>query len=182
MRGQMESIVLIGFMGSGKTTVGISLSYKLQCTLNDTDKMIEKQEGRSISEIFAAKGEPYFRKEETRLLEKLKEKKMNTNTIMEEQAKEMPSAFITQTVIRKWGNSQGIRLSKEILSQMNLKEDDTIGISIYNGKMTIEKVNKPKYLNLTERLEAFYKKPIDEIYVESIQEVEVSDPVGNEIW
>ncbi len=75
MRGQMESIVLIGFMGSGKTTVGISLSYKLQCTLNDTDKMIEKQEGRSISEIFAAEGEPYFRKEETRLLEKLKEKK-----------------------------------------------------------------------------------------------------------
>lgn len=107
---------------------------------------------------------------------------MNTNTIMEEQAKEMPSAFITQTVIRKWGNSQGIRLSKEILSQMNLKEDDTIGISIYNGKMTIEKVNKPKYLNLTERLEEFYKKPIDEIYVESTQEVEVSDPVGNEIW
>ena len=112
---------------------------------------------------------------------KRKQRKMDANTMMREQTKEI-STFTTQTIIRRWGNSQGIRLSKEVLSQMDLKEDDTIGISIYNGKMTIEKVNKPKYLNLAERLEAFYKKPIDEIYVESIQEVEVSDPVGNEIW
>lgn len=90
--------------------------------------------------------------------------------------------FTTKTTIRKWGNSQGIRLSKEVLSQMNLKEDDTVGINIYDGKMTIEKINKPKYLNLQERLEAFYNKPIDEIYVESTQEVDAGDPKGNEIW
>lgn len=90
--------------------------------------------------------------------------------------------FTTKTIIRRWGNSQGIRLSKEILSQMDLKEDDTVGISIYDGKMTIEKINKPKYLNLQERLEVFYKKPLDEIYVESTQEVDVGDPVGNEQW
>ena len=90
--------------------------------------------------------------------------------------------FTTKTTIRKWGNSQGIRLSKEVLSQMNLKEDDTVGINIYDGKMTIEKINKPKYLNLQERLEAFYNKPIDEIYVECTQEVDVGDPKGNEIW
>lgn len=92
------------------------------------------------------------------------------------------TTFTTKTVIRRWGNSQGIRLSKEILAQMNLEEDDTIGIGICDGKMTIEKVNKPKYHNLTERLEAFYKRPIDEIYVESTQEVDVGDPVGNEKW
>ena len=103
-------------------------------------------------------------------------------TVMRDQLKERVNVFTAQTVIRKWGNSQGIRLSKEILSQMNLKEDDTIGISIYDGKMTIEKINKPKYLNLKERLEAFYKRPIEEIYVESVQEVEVGDPVGNEHW
>lgn len=103
-------------------------------------------------------------------------------TVMRDQLKERVNVFTAQTVIRKWGNSQGIRLSKEILSQMNLKEDDTIGISIYDGKMTIEKINKPKYLNLKERLEAFYKRPIEEIYVESVQEVDVGDPVGNEHW
>lgn len=111
----------------------------------------------------------------------VRENNMN-ETMIREQRKERADAFSTQTIIRRWGNSQGIRLSKEVLSQMNLKEDDTIGISIYDGKMTIEKVNKPKYLNLAERLEAFYKRPIDEIYVESTQEVDVGDPVGNEQW
>ena len=93
-------------------------------------------------------------------------------TMIREQPKERVNTFSTQTIIRRWGNSQGIRL----------KEDDTIGISIYDGKMTIEKVNKTKYLNLAERLEAFYKRPIDEIYVENTQEVDVGDPKGNEIW
>ena len=90
--------------------------------------------------------------------------------------------YAIQTSVRKWGNSQEIRLSKEIMTQMDLQENDTVGINISDGKMTIEKVNKPKYLNLTERLEAFYKKPIDEIYVESTQEVDVGGPVGNEQW
>ncbi len=90
--------------------------------------------------------------------------------------------YTIQTNIRRWGNSQGIRLSKEILSQMDLQENDTVGINVCDGKMTVEKINKPKYLNLVERLETFYKKPIDEIYVESTQEVDVGDPEGNEIW
>ncbi len=95
---------------------------------------------------------------------------------------QIQKGYITQTNIRKWGNSQGIRLSKEAMSQMHLKENDTVEINICDGKMTIEKSNKPKYLNLTERLEAFYKKPIEEIYVEGILEVEVGGPVGNEVW
>lgn len=72
MDGQKKNIILIGFMGSGKTTTGIGLSYKLQCVLSDTDKMIEKQEGRSISDIFAAEGEEGFRDRETELLKRLK--------------------------------------------------------------------------------------------------------------
>lgn len=112
---------------------------------------------------------------------------MNTNitdgkVTLKETIINKTSAYTTQTTIKKWGNSQGIRLSKEILSQMDLMENDTILIDIYDGKMTIEKVNKPKYLNLKERLEGFYKRPIEEIYVESTQEVDVGDPVGNEQW
>lgn len=91
-------------------------------------------------------------------------------------------AYTTQTTIKKWGNSQGIRLSRELMRQMDLKENDTIGISVYNGKMNIEKINITKCLNLKERLEAFYEKPIDEIYVANTQEVDVGDPVGNEYW
>lgn len=91
------------------------------------------------------------------------------------------NVYSIQTNIRRWGNSQGIRLTKEILAQMDLQENDTVGINVYDGKMTVEKINKPKYLNLTERLESFYKRPIDEIYVESTQEVDVGDSKGNEI-
>lgn len=107
---------------------------------------------------------------------------MKTNTFIKNKLDGRMGVFATQSVIKKWGNTQGIKLSKEILSQMNLKENDTVGISICDEKMTVEKINKPNYLNLTERLEAFYKKPIDEIYVESTQEVDVGDPKGNEIW
>ena len=101
---------------------------------------------------------------------------------MEQMMVQKGKSYTIQTNIRRWGNSQGIRLPKEILAQMNLQENDTVGINVYDGKMTVEKVDKPKYLNLQERLEAFYKRPLDEIYVESEQEVNVGDPKGNEIW
>lgn len=119
---------------------------------------------------------------ETRAETRAEGKEEGKNMTIKERHREAVGVFTTKTTIRRWGNSQGIRLSKEILSQMNLKEDDTVGINIYDGKMTIEKVNKPKYTNLQERLEAFYKRPIEEIYVESTEEVDVGDPKGNEIW
>lgn len=57
----MKNIVLIGMMGSGKTTVGQLLAGRLKRTLVDTDKLIEAREGMTVSEIFATQGEPYFR-------------------------------------------------------------------------------------------------------------------------
>jgi len=70
-----DTIILIGFMGSGKTSVGLRLSYKLRRPVEDTDKLIERREGCTVSEIFAAKGEEYFRKKETELLRELVEKR-----------------------------------------------------------------------------------------------------------
>lgn len=67
----MENVILIGFMGSGKTTVGFRLSYRLRRTVIDTDKEIEREEQRSISDIFAADGEAYFRDRETMCLRRL---------------------------------------------------------------------------------------------------------------
>lgn len=66
-----QNLVLIGFMGSGKTSVGVKLSYRLQVPVEDTDKLIERREGRSINEIFADDGEEYFRQLETELLGEL---------------------------------------------------------------------------------------------------------------
>lgn len=92
------------------------------------------------------------------------------------------NTFTIETAVRRWGNSQAIRLSKEIMKKMNLKENDRISVSIDSGKMIIEKINKPKYRNLKERLEVFYNKPIEDIYVESTQEVDMGTPSGDEIW
>lgn len=67
----MGNVILIGFMGSGKTTVGFRLSYRLRKPVIDTDKEIEREEQRSIAEIFAREGEAYFRDRETMCLQKL---------------------------------------------------------------------------------------------------------------
>lgn len=70
-----KSVVLIGFMGSGKSTLGIRLSYRLQYALEDTDKLIECRVGRTIGEIFDQEGEEAFRQMETEQLRKLVENK-----------------------------------------------------------------------------------------------------------
>ena len=67
----MGNVILIGFMGSGKTTVGLKLSYRLRRPVIDTDKEIEREEKRSITDIFATDGEAYFRDKETAYLRKL---------------------------------------------------------------------------------------------------------------
>ena len=54
-------IVLIGFMGAGKTTVGRLLAGKLGLPFLDSDTVIEERSGRAIREIFADEGEPAFR-------------------------------------------------------------------------------------------------------------------------
>lgn len=73
----MGNVILIGFMGCGKTTVGLRLSYRLRRAVIDTDKEIEKEEKRAISDIFATDGEAYFRDKETACLQKLIESANN---------------------------------------------------------------------------------------------------------
>lgn len=65
------NIYLIGFMGSGKTTIGEILHKHLQMGYTDTDAYIEKTTGRVISEIFASEGEGAFRTYETEALKQI---------------------------------------------------------------------------------------------------------------
>ena len=61
-------------MGCGKTTLAKSLSIKLDMPLIDTDEEIVRRQGMKISDIFAQKGEPFFRELETELIKELSEK------------------------------------------------------------------------------------------------------------
>ena len=67
----MKNIYLVGFMGTGKTTVGRILAGKLGKDFVEMDEAIEKKEGRRIKDIFASEGEGYFRRLERELLKKI---------------------------------------------------------------------------------------------------------------
>ncbi len=73
-----KRVFLIGFMGSGKTTIGKLLAERLGWKFIDIDEIIEKKEGMKISDIFKYKGEPYFRKLEKKTLKELIDKNKNT--------------------------------------------------------------------------------------------------------
>ena len=66
---QLQNIVLVGFMGCGKTTIGRELHQRLGFPLADMDHVIEERASMTISEIFANQGEAAFRDMETRLLQ-----------------------------------------------------------------------------------------------------------------
>ena len=68
----LKRIVLIGFRGTGKSTIGKLLAKKLEWKYLSTDQQIEERVGTTISDIVERKGWKYFRKLETQVIEKLK--------------------------------------------------------------------------------------------------------------
>lgn len=76
--GSGENLILIGFMGCGKTTVGRILADGTGMKFLDTDALLEEKTGKSISEIFATQGEKEFRRLETELLRELQGTLKNT--------------------------------------------------------------------------------------------------------
>lgn len=64
----MDRVVLVGFMGAGKSAVAARLAERLGWSVTDTDRLIESEERRPIERIFADAGEPYFREVERRVV------------------------------------------------------------------------------------------------------------------
>ena len=72
-----KSLVLTGMMGAGKSTIGRLIAKKLKVKFVDVDKIIEKNQKKSIKKIFEDRGEKYFRKLEEKITSKvLKSKKV----------------------------------------------------------------------------------------------------------
>jgi shikimate kinase len=63
-----DKVYLVGFMGSGKTTLARALGRRLGWRHVDLDEELERREGRTVSQVFAQRGEPYFRKVERDVL------------------------------------------------------------------------------------------------------------------
>ena len=69
-----KRVVLTGFMGTGKTAVGEALAKRLTFEFLDTDLMVEKDTGKSITEIFEKEGEAIFRTHEKKMVKKAMDK------------------------------------------------------------------------------------------------------------
>lgn len=116
-----KNLILIGFMGSGKTSVGVKLSYRLRMRVEDTDKLIEQREGKTIREIFAAEGEAYFRQCETELLAELAEK---SRKVIYSVGGGTPIREENRAYLKKLGTVVYLRISPEGVYE-RLKEDTT---------------------------------------------------------
>ncbi len=71
----MNNIYLVGFMGTGKTSVGKELARRKKWQFLDLDDLIELREKRSIADIFSQEGEPYFRRVEKKVLAEVAKEK-----------------------------------------------------------------------------------------------------------
>jgi shikimate kinase len=66
-----KPVVIVGMMGSGKSTIGKRLAHKLNLQFYDSDKTIEERENLSVVDIFYYKGEEYFRQEEANIIKEI---------------------------------------------------------------------------------------------------------------
>lgn len=155
----MKRIVLMGFMGAGKTTIGKELAKALGCAFIDTDDRIEQEQGRKISEIFEKDGEQAFRDMETELLRRLQESKeefvlsIGGGMPVREENRVLLRAIGTvvylktskEEIIRRVSGDtnrpllQGGALEEKVTSLMNARE------SIYTETMRVEVVTDGKY-------------------------------------
>ena len=71
----IQNIALIGFMGTGKSSVGQIVAHQLHFTLLDTDQVLEARAGKTISDIFTQDGEPAFREMEKKIVAELATRK-----------------------------------------------------------------------------------------------------------
>ena len=108
----MNNLILIGFMGSGKTSVGLQLAERLNFNFCDTDQMIEEKLKSTISFIFETKGEEYFRKLET---ETIKELIGKLNSAVLSVGGGLPIQTGNDKLIRELGHVIYLKASKETI-------------------------------------------------------------------
>jgi antitoxin MazE len=89
--------------------------------------------------------------------------------------------FEMQTAIVKWGNSQGIRLPKVFLQNINIRENDTVDVILENEAIIIKKIDGKKHRTTRERLIDFYGEEFEQKSV-SREEIDWGNPIGKEAW
>lgn len=131
----MNNIILIGFMGSGKTTFGKWLAGGWNIGFCDTDELIETKEGRTINDIFASEGEEYFRTLETEMIRALIEERADrtAESVVISVGGGLPVRPINRELMHKLGICVYLRTSKEEL--VRRLQSDTTRPLLAGGKL-----------------------------------------------
>lgn len=112
-----NSVILIGYMGCGKSTVGQRLAGLLDWSFLDTDAWIEEKEGMTIKEIFAAQGEAYFRDLETFCLKEFTGNKKIQQKLVERELNEKKT--VSKGCVFSVGGGLPVREeNRELLKEM----------------------------------------------------------------
>jgi shikimate kinase len=109
----MKNIFLIGMPSSGKSTLGRRLAHALHYRFVDTDKIITREENRSIAQIFEQSGEEYFREVEARALRTIRP----GNALVVATGGGMPCFHDNMTYIKATGISVFLDIPPEVLAQ-----------------------------------------------------------------
>lgn len=117
----MDNIILIGFMGCGKTSVGERLAKQCQFVFADTDALIEAKEKCTIKDIFAVQGEAYFRQAEEDMLKSLL---TTLDHAVLSTGGGMPIREANQALLKKLGMVVYLRTTKETIIH-RVKSDTT---------------------------------------------------------
>jgi len=141
-----KSLVLVGMMGTGKSTIGKEVAKKLKIEFVDTDKLIEDEANLTIAEIFKKNGEKYFRELEEKIFLKIKNDKEKIISVG-------GGAFINDAIRKK--------ILKEYLSiWLNMNEDLIISRIKRNAKKRpmVDQNNIEKSIkNLKKTRDTIYK-------------------------
>lgn len=163
-----KSIILTGFMGAGKTSLGKAAAKVLKVPFLDTDDLIVQSEGMSISEIFRTKGEEYFRFLETETIRKLGKREsryvlsVGGGLVLREENRPLLKQAGLVVYLRV-----GVDTLKERLSQ------DTQRPLLHQGEGTLEekiirilKVREPLYLEAADVVIENDQKPFRQTVME----------------
>jgi len=119
---KIVKIVLLGYMGSGKSTIGKLLAHKKSLEFIDLDDYIEQAENMSVSEIFENKGEVYFRKKEFQYLNEVLEQR--NDFILSTGGGTPCYGNNMQTILENTNNAFYLKVSIPELTKRLLKEKD----------------------------------------------------------
>jgi shikimate kinase len=132
---KVQNIVLIGFMGCGKSTVGRELKRMLSYQWVDTDEVIEKEAHCSITEIFAREGEEGLRQRETAVLKNLLDQQSQSIIISTGGGAVLREE--NRAMIRQLGYVVWLRANAEVVYQRTRKNRDRPILQTANPKAVI---------------------------------------------